>query len=285
MRPSTPCPPQVARPSPADGVSSQIFTAFWLGYTPSGPGAGPALSATPSYVDNLVLAFSNLFPGNTTCQNFLQKAHSQDEIRAGIAAVRASSPKTKILLSVIGTPVPSVGWNDGITDPAQFGAWCANLAMDWDLDGFDIDNEDLDTFPGDQFCATVRGMRAAMPKAIITLDTYLFDRDQAVIKEIGDQLDGINTMAYFLDYDSMTQLVEQYATVIEPAKISIGVKADLVGSITQGTSIEEVGQLCTYEPSTGTKRGMMLWNLSSDIESVTGKPDGAWTRTIHDTMP
>jgi hypothetical protein len=266
-------------------VAKELFTAFWLGYTPSGPGAGPLLSATPPYVDILTLAFSNLFPGNTTCQNFLQKANSQNDIRAGIAALRTSAPNMKILLSIIGTPNPPVGWNTGITDPAQFGSWCANLMQEWDLDGFDIDNEDLDTFPGEQFCNTVRGMRAAMPDAILTLDTYLFDRDQAVIKEIGDQLDGINTMAYFDDFADMTALVNQYATVISPAKISIGVKSDLVGPITQGTSVPETAQLCAWEPAGGPKRGMMLWNLSSDIMSITGQPDGTWTRTIHQNLP
>lgn len=266
-------------------MASQIFTAFWLGYARSGPGAGPPLPAVSSDVDILTLAFSNLFPGNSTCQSFLQKSHSEDEIRAGIAALRVSNPKMKILLSIIGTPVPAVGWNTGITDPAAFGAWCANLAHDWDLDGFDIDNEDLDTFPGQQFCDTVIGMRGAMPNAILTLDTYLFYRDKDVIKTLAPYLTSINTMAYFLDYASMTSLVEQYATVIPPNQISIGVKSDKVGPITQGTSVSETAQLSRWSPSAGTKRGVMLWNVSADIMSITGEPDGTWTRTIHENMP
>lgn len=267
-------------------MASQLYTAFWLGYIPSGgPNQGPLIENTPPYIDRLVLAFGNLFPGNTTCLQFLQKSNSEDKIRAGIAALRKSSPNTKIMLSLIGTPQPPVGWNTGITDPVQFGTWCANLAQSWGLDGFDIDNEDLDTFPGQQFVDTVIGMRNAMPNAILTLDTYLFQRDQQVIKQLAPYLSGINTMAYFLDFDSMTALVEQYATVIDPAKISIGVKSDKVGPITQGTSVQETAQLSAWNPSAGAKQGMMLWNVSSDIESITGEPDGTWTRTIHENLP
>lgn len=265
-------------------MASQLYTAFWLGYVPSGPGAAPALAATPPYIDRLVLAFGNLYPGNSTCLSFFQKSHSQDEIRRGIAAIRKSSPKTKILMSLIGTPHPPVGWNTGITDPAVFGSWCAALAQGWDLDGFDIDNEDLDTWPGQQFVDAVVGMRTAMPDAILTLDTYQFRRDQAVIKQLAPCLSGINTMAYFDSYDAMIALVEQYAGVIDPGKISVGVKADKVGQ-QQGTSVEDTARLCRWNPSAGAKAGMMLWNLSSDIESVTGQPDGTWTRTIRDNLP
>jgi hypothetical protein len=267
-------------------MAQQQFTAFWLGYAPSGgPNNGPLLENVPPYVDVLALAFANLFPGNTTCQQFLLTSNSEDKIRSGIAKLRVSAPHMKILLSLQGTPNPPIGWNNGITDPAQFGAWCANLAQKWGLDGFDVDNEDLDSFPEQPFVDAVMGMRAAMPNAILTMDTYLFDRDQAVIKQLAPHLTGINTMAYFLDTQSMKDLVEQYATVIEPGKISIGVKSDKVGPITQGTSVEETAALCQWNPSTGAKKGMMLWNVSQDIESITGQPDGTWTRTIHENMP
>lgn len=266
-------------------MATQCFTAFWLGYTPSGPGAAPALAQTPAYVDRVVLAFANLFPGNVTCQGFLQKAHSEEDIRSGIAAIRKQAPNTKILLSLIGTPVPPVGWNSGITDPAAFGAWCAGLADSWGLDGFDIDNEDVDSFPGQPFVDTVIGMRQAMPDALLTLDTYIFERDQAVIGQLAPYLTGINTMAYFYDYAAMTDLVERYASVIDPAKISIGVKADKVGPVSQGTTLEDTAALSRWNPPAGAKAGMMLWNLSSDIESITGKPDGSWTCAIRDNLP
>lgn len=265
-------------------MTTQSITAFWLGYVPSGEGAGPLLQATPPCVDVLILAFGNLFPGNTTCLQFLQTSHSRDQIRAGLAALRRSSPDLKILLSLIGTPNPPVGWNTGITDPAAFGAWCAQLAREWDLDGFDIDNEDLDTFPGDAFVATVKGMRAAMPDAVLTLDTYLFERDRAVIAALSTTLTAINTMAYFYDFDAMTRLVEQYATVIDPGRIAVGVKAGKVG-LDQGTSVADTAKLCRWNPGSGPKRGMMLWNLSQDIQSVTGQPDGTWIRTIHENLP
>ncbi len=266
-------------------MATEGYTAFWLGYVPSGPGAGPLLGETPTYIDTVILAFANLYPGNVTCQAFLRKSNSGDAIKAGIAAIRAAAPDTKILLSLIGTPNPPVGWNTGISDPDQFGTWCANLADDWGLDGFDVDNEDLGSFPGKQFVDAVKGMRKAMPHKILTLDTYLFQRDKDVIHQLASELDYINTIAYFLDFDEMTSLVEQYATVIEPGKISIGVKSDKVGPITQGTSLEETVQLCTWEPSGGAKYGMTLWNLSADIESVTGQPDGSWTRAIHENLP
>ncbi len=268
-------------------MAAQKFTAFWLGYVPSGTqeGMGPLLGDTPDYVDTVVLAFSNLFPGNTTCNGFLQKSNSEDTIRAGMAQIRENNPNTKILLSIIGTPNPPVSWNTGITDPAQFGSWLSYFADDWGFDGFDIDNEDLKTFPSQQFIDTVKGMRKAMPDKILSLDTYLFDRDKDVIKALADDLTYINTMAYFLNFTQMTALVEQYASVIEPGKIAIGVKSDKVGPITQGTSVEETAKLSAWNPSEGSKYGMMLWNLSSDTKAVTGQPDGTWTRTIHENLP
>ena len=268
-------------------MAKEKFTAFWLGYVPSGTeeGVGPLLGATPGCVDTVTLAFSNLYPGNTTCNSFLQKANSEDAIRAGIAQIRKQSPNTKILMSIIGTPNPAVGWNTGITDPVLFGAWLESFADSWGLDGFDIDNEDLDSFPGPQFIATVKAMRQAMPDKIITLDTYQFGRDQAVIKALADDLSYINTIAYFLGFDEMVALVEQYATVIPPGKISIGVKSDLVGPITQGTSLADTKRLSAWEPSGGPKYGMTLWNLSSDIKAVTGQANGAWTAAIAETLP
>ena len=266
--------------------SQQSITAFWLGYVPSGgKDEGPPLGDTSPVVNTVSLAFSNLFPGNVTCNGFLQKSNSEDDIRAGIAAIKANSPGTKVILSVIGTPNPEVGWNNGITDPTAFGQWLAYFTGDWGLDGIDIDNEDLNSNPGQPFVDTVRAMRAAMPDQMITLDTYIFERDKDVIAELRDDLTGINTMAYFLDLASMKELVESYATVIDPGKIWIGVKADKVGPISQGTSLADTKALAAWNPSAGPKAGMMLWNLSSDIRAVTGEPDGAWLRGIHDNLP
>lgn len=265
-------------------TQGQTFTAFWLGYVPTGgAGEAPPLGNTASYVDRVVLAFSNLYPGNVTCNGFLQKSSSADAIKAGLAEIRSKSPQTKQMLSIIGTPNPSVGWNDGITDPTAFGQWLAYVCDDMGLDGIDIDNEDLNTFPGQPFVDTVKAMRAAMPNKIITLDTYLFNRDQQVIAELADDLTGISTMAYFLELSAMQDLVEQYATVIAPGKISIGVKADKVG-LNQGTSLDDTIALAKWNPSGGAKAGMMLWNLSSDIEAVTGHPDGSWAKAIHENM-
>ncbi len=265
-------------------AQGQTFTAFWLGYVPSGgAGEGPPLGNTASYVDRVVLAFSNLYPGNVTCNAFLQQSNSADAIKAGLAEIKQNSPKTRQMLSIIGTPNPPVGWNDGITDPAAFGQWLAYICHEWEFDGIDIDNEDLDTFPGQPFVDTVKAMRQAMPDKIITLDTYLFNRDKDVIAELADDLTGISTMAYFLELAEMQDLVEQYATVIAPGKISIGVKSDTVG-INQGTSLDDTIALSKWNPSGGAKAGMMLWNLSSDIEAVTGKPDGAWAKAIHENM-
>ncbi|MEO0773646.1 MAG: glycosyl hydrolase family 18 protein [Pseudomonadota bacterium] len=266
-------------------ATDQRILAFWLGYVPSGgTDQGPLLGDTPGSVDTVALAFANLYPGNVTCNGFLQKSNSEDKIRAGIAAIKDRNPDTKVILSLIGTPNPEVGWNDGITDPDAFAGWLAYVAQSWGLDGFDVDNEDLNSNPGEQFVKTVKAMRVAMPDKTITLDTYIFERDKDVIAELKDDLTNINTMAYFLEFEDMTQLVEQYASVIPPEKIMIGVKADKVGPISQGTSLADTKKLAAWNPSAGQKGGMMLWNLSSDITSVTGEPDGAWLKAIEDNL-
>lgn len=264
------------------GPAGQTLTTFWEGYTPTGPGLAPSLAATPACVDVLAVAFTNLFPGNVVCREYMQKAHSEDQIRADIASLRASAPDMKILMSLIGTPDPAVGWNTGITDPTAFARYLSTWLSSWGLDGFDIDNEDLDTWPGDPFVAAVKEMRQVMPDAILTLDTYLFDRDKTVIPQLADDLTGINTMAYFDDLETMQALVEQYAGIIDPGKISIGVKSAPLAD--QGTSLADTIALTKWNPSGGAKRGMMLWNQTLDIKGVTGQPDGTWTRAIADNL-
>lgn len=83
----------------------------------------------------------------------------------------------------------------------------------------------------------------------------------------------------------MKSLVESYATVIDPGKIYVGVKSAPVGSITQGTSLADTAALARWNPGAGAKAGMMLWNLSEDIKTRTGEPDGSWTRTIAQNLP
>ncbi len=265
------------------GPSGQLLTTFWEGYTQTGPGKAPSLAATPHCVDIMTVAFTNLYPGNVVCRSYMQKAHSEDQIRADIASLRQSAPHMKILMSLIGTPDPPVGWNTGITDPTAFARNLNSWLTGWGLDGFDIDNEDLDTWPGDPFVAAVKEMRQVMPDAILTMDTYIFDRDKTVIGQLADDLTAINTMAYFDGLGAMKSLVNQYAGIIDPGKISIGVKSAPLAK--QGTSLDDTIALTKWEPPSGAKRGMMLWNQTLDIEAVTGKPDGTWTRAIADNLP
>ena len=258
-------------------LSRPFVEGYWLGYAATAssnpPGNAQELSDIPTNtpLDVVKIAFYNLYPNNgvSTCFGMSQK-HGWKYTQQGIQALQAAG--SKVLISLIGTPDPSVGWND-IPDPDAFAANVKGLLIDQlGADGIDIDNEGGPD-PNDNFIAVVKALRNALgpkgsPGAILTDVTYLPDRDLPWLKEVGDELDWVTTMAYWLDAADQEALWGQYANVMGAANVLIGVSCCSGSQTTQLQTVQQVAQWETQQ-GTGQTGGMMLWNLSGADKTQT----------------
>lgn len=128
----------------------------------------------------------------------------------------------------------------GVTD------WFSTIGLDY-----------LTNFP-----LVIAALRAQLgPEALITLPVYMGIERDAYLGSVKDFITAVNTMAYWLDYDGQIALYEQYASVVGPAKVGIGVSNP--GSGDNSTPLGAVSKLAQYVPSGGSKYGMMFWNLNS----------------------
>jgi hypothetical protein len=254
-----------------------VVEAYWQGYVDSARfgGGGVDLDQVASVmpVDVVKIAFYNLFPANgvTTCFGF-GKSHGWGYTAAGIEALHQAG--IRVLASLIGTPDPPVGWND-IADPAAFAGNVKALLVDeLGCDGIDIDNEDP-AAPDDVFMEVVTELRKALGpkgsgKALLTAVTYVPGRDLPWLKAVGGALDWVSTMAYWLDPDGQRSLFQQYAAVLGPANVLVGVGCPGATPPGQETSPQTVAAIAGWESTVGpgAAGGMMLWALSSGAPSL-----------------
>ena len=131
----------------------------------------------------------------------------------------------------------------------------------------------------------VNGFRAALgDDRLVTYDSYLFSQaDQEVFDTAGDALSWVNLMAYFDYYDSMVDLFQTYANVLGSQRVAIGVKSGKDGQ-NQSTPLDEVKRLAAYQPSDGSKAGIMLYTLTMDLPYYTGQPLWTYTDAIADNL-
>jgi hypothetical protein len=256
-------------------LSRPIVEAYWLGYVASqqfggaGQDLGSIASNTPVNVVNI--AFYNLFPANLLSMCFgMSQSHGWGYTQSGIKALQAAG--VKVTASLIGTPDPSVGWND-IPDPAQFARNVKALFIDnLGCDGINIDNEGGPN-PNSQFMAVVEALRSELgpkggDKALLTYVTYIPSRDLPWLKKVGSAFDWVSTMAYWNNTQGQISLWQQYADVLGPANVLIGVSCC---SGSQSTSIATVQGVAQWETQkgAGATGGMMLWNLSGGSSTQT----------------
>lgn len=256
-------------------ITRPVVEGYWLGYVASeqfgGTGQDLADVATNTPVDVVKIAFYNLFLNNnlTLCFGMGQK-HGWSYTAQGIQALQSAG--IRVMASLIGTPDPSVGWND-IPDPATFAANVKTLLIDeLGCDGIDIDNEDPDT-PNQTFIDVVSALRSALgpkgsPKSLLTAVTYIPERDLPWLKQVGDQLDWVSTMAYWNDASGQEALWKQYADVLGGENVLIGVSCC---SGSQSTALQDVVSVAQWETQqgAGATGGMMLWNLSGGASTLT----------------
>lgn len=261
-------------------MNRPIVEAYWLGYVASqqfggsGQDLGSVASNTP--VDVVNIAFYNLYPANQLSVCFgMSQGHGWDYTQPAIQALQAAG--VKVTASLIGTPHPSVGWND-IPDPVAFAKNVKALFIDnLGCDGINIDNEDSEN-PNGQFLAVVKALRNELgpkggDKSLLTYVTYIPSRDLPWLKEVGSAFDWVSTMAYWNNTQGQINLWKQYAAVLGPSNVVIGVSCCSGSQSTSLATVQGVAQWET-EQGAGATGGMMLWNLSG----------GSSTQTYYETI-
>ena len=251
------------------------FIAYWGGYFNS----DMTLDKTPDCVDTVILAFGGPDKGKLTVE-FLLSKYSEEQVRLWIKGCQERG--IKVLLSVIDNP--DNHWNQIDID-----SFCKDtyekVIVGWGLDGIDIDAESAmpDSVYAQCFITLATSMRKYLTdERILTYTCYTGTAgpDGEILTKIRNHLDFINLMAYFDDFNEMEELFKDYAIVMPPLLIAVGVKAGDKQVDPSSTDIEEVSKLTCWNPVNTAKYGIMLWTINRDIKQFTGQKDLLWTNTI-----
>ena len=252
-------------------ASQETLYTYWLGFA-----GGNDISATPTSPNVVALAFGVTDWFSTIGLDYLTSKYSMQEIAAGVKLLRSRGQK--VVLSINGATNLEKGWST--LDPAQFASNAQFVVRSLGLDGIDLDNED----PGPvspNFPLVIAALRAQLgPEALITLPVYMGIERDAYLGAVKDFITAVNTMAYWLDYGGQIALYEQYASVVGPAKVGIGVSNP--GSGDNSTPLGAVSKLAQYVPSGGSKYGMMFWNLNSPSDPSQA---AQWCQLISSNLP
>lgn len=282
-------------------VPTETFVNYWIGQEPTPP--SPGLDQMPAYVDVAPLAFVTVDSSGELDFDFLCTTNSPETIKGWIKDVKANG-NTKVLFSIM------VGGIDDVPVDA-FVASVAQNAVEWDVDGVDLDYEPTPVVvPSDALLTATASLRPALTKALgrdplITAPVFSQwlggpDYDK-FLKSFADELDFLTTMDYtpWGGLEAATSLFESYSGVIgDPGKIALGVSCmepPAPRSPDEGynwTPLADVEAGCTWEPEGGTKKGMQLYTYSYDVETRgeggsggTGYPDFTFTQTIEANLP
>jgi len=253
----------------------EVINGYWGGYFDS----PITLNKVPNYYNVITLAFAGPDKKNSITTDFLCSRYSKKQIIEWMKELRKQNKNCKILLSIIDNP--TYHWN--IIQKFLFSNNVSILINDWDFDGIDIDGESgmpSDNFV-DNFVDLTKNLRKCLGKdKIITYTCYegTQSNDGKILKEIKDDIQWINTMAYFDDFESMKQLYNDYKLIMND-NICIGVKAGSKDD-SSVTPLSEVQQLCKFNSQ---KKGMMLWTTNRDTLSFTGMQDNTWGDLIYNS--
>ena len=254
----------------------KIINGYWGGYFDS----PITLEKTPEYFNVITLAFAGPDRNNTLTTDFLCSRYSKELIIEWMKEIKQKNKDCKILLSIIDNP--TYHWD--VIQKFLFSNNVSILIREWGFDGIDIDGES--GMPSDKFVENfvdlTKNLRKCLGKdKIITYTCYegTQSNDGQILQEIKDDIQWINTMAYFDDFESMKSLYNDYQKIMNN-NICIGVKAGSKDD-SSVTPLTEVQQLCKFQPH---KKGMMLWTINRDTESFTGHKDHTWGNKIEKSL-
>jgi chitinase len=241
-------------------ASGEKFVVYWLGYHEN----PPAIQSLPQGIDvvNLFLLNLTTSSGGTTIDYtyITSKGTTWDEILSQAHAAQANG--VKVCVSIL-PPNSSLIWNT-IPDPETFAQNVYNLVTQWGLDGIDIDPEQGGAVDNGTFIAVVKALSkyfgpASSTGLIMSFVSYQFGNDEPVLTPCASLFDYVMLMGYFWDYGTMIQQFEQYAAVVGSQNLMFGIGGD-----PWQTPLSETKELAAWEPSSGTKGGMMEFNINDD---------------------
>ena len=227
-------------------------------------------------VDEVILAFLGPMPDSTVETTYINSNHSDDsELGAGLCALKARSPNTRLTISLLDTP--QTFWSAESFDPDAFVVSLFQKIEEWGLKVSDIYyNIDLET--GGDFIPGFERLIAALKKGLsaqgitdsrISLVGYTGSTDeQAVVQCVGAELYRLSTMDYYNSAQDRLALIQTYASWIcyDFSKICVLGKAPLDGD--SGTPIDVMKAVVAGCSQLG---GIGLWPLvfSAIAQSIT----------------
>jgi hypothetical protein len=142
-----------------------------------------------------------------------------------------------------------------------------SLVVDqWGLDGIDIDPEiGGGDAPNETFIQVVKELSAYFGPSsgtgkMMTYVSYQLFNDQTLLQQSHTYFDYVSLMGYFWDFEQMTSQFQQYAAIVGNGNLLFGVSPG-GGAV---TPLDEVTQLAQWQPSGGSKGGMMEFNINGD---------------------
>lgn len=240
---------------------------YWLGYS----GQPVKLQALPEGIDVINLFLLNLSAspdsGTSLSTSFItSKGNSWQEILSEARSAQARG--MKVCISVM-SPNGELTWNS-IPDPEAFAKNVHDLVNEWGLDGVDIDPEmslnESPIKPNENFTAVVKALSKYFGPLsgtgkILSFVSYELSLDGELLKATNHLFDHVMLMGYFWDYTTMISHFNDYAAIVDPAKLLPG-----VSPAGPTTPLSEVTELATWQPAGSVKGGMMEYNINADAD-------------------
>lgn len=247
--------------------SNYLFSTYWGSYFKN---TDITLDLTPSFIDIVILAFIGPNEDSTVETEFLCSNYSKEQIIKWIDCCHKKN--IKVYISLLDTP--EVHW-----DKINLEVYAQNinkLIKEWKIDGIDIDAESdmLAQNYVNTFIQLVKSIKK-YNKLPITYTCYqgTSTYDGKILQNIKNDIEYIQLMAYFDSFEGMTNLYNDYKTIMGD-KILIGVKA----GHQDGTDLDEVKKLCIWN---NKKKGIMLWTINRDVPYYTTKDTFTWANIIN----
>lgn len=275
-------------------MSTETFVNYWISEAPCPPWR--ALNEMPPGVNVAPLAFQSIGADWQLDVSSLSKYQPAEVVQQWIAQVRANG--TQVLFSINDEKLGQV------PDVDQFAASVAQAAADWGVDGVDLDYEPPSLAPSQTLIDVTEALRAALSSTLgreplLTAPIWgPWAEYPDFLKSFAAQLDFVTTMDYtpWPGFENTVQNFGTYADAIgSPEKVAIGMStmgppaSDPNADWANFTPLDEVKQVCQWEPEGGRKKGVMLYTFPYDVEtrpkSGTGYPDGTFTNTIVENLP
>jgi len=268
------------------------ITAYWEGYTEQG--CSFPLNQISENVNLIPIAFiqpvkdpSSTSTLATTWDFDDQFVYNKQEIREWVNEINARGTNQKVLLSILDTP--TCHWYPDV-DIDEFAKNIAKSCDEWCLGGIDVDAESGMKDPQTEYVKTFVLLIKSLKKylsadKIISYTCYTESSyDTEIIGQCRDDIDYINTMAYWCNKDGQISLYQHYVNDIgDNNKVGIGVKAGNGGDSTTLDTVQECAQWIRDNNDIKEKR-MMLWSLTRDVKQITLKDDGTYLDTIYNNI-